>query len=96
METLDAIVGRMNLQDHGRFGRDGTLVVAQMRAVGGADLDEFGARGRHDIGNTEAAANLDELAAAHDDLFARGMGGKHQQHRGGIVVDDQRILGTGE
>ena len=67
-----------------------------MRAVGGADLDEFGARGRHDVRNTEAAADLDELTTAHDDLFARGMGGKHQQHRGGIVVDDQRILGTGE
>ena len=96
METLDAIVGRMDLKDHRRIGRDGLLIICQVRAVGGADLDEFGARGRHDIGNTEAAANLDELAAADDNLFARGMGGKHQQHRGGIVVDDQRILGTGE
>ena len=86
----------MNLQNHGRFGRDGALVVAQMRAVGGADLDEFGARGRHDVGNTEAATDLDELAAADDNLFARGMGGKYQQHRGGIVVDDQRVLGSGE
>lgn len=43
VKTLDAIVGRMNLEDHGRFGRDGALVVAQMRAVGGADLDELGA-----------------------------------------------------
>ena len=48
-----------------------------MRAVGGADLDEFGARGRHDVGNTEAATDLDELTAADDNLFARGMGGKH-------------------
>ena len=96
VETLDAIVGRMDLKDHRRIGRDGALVVAQMRAVGGSDLDELGARSRHDIGDTEAAADLDELAAADDDLFTRGMGGKHQQHRGGIVVDHERVLGTGE
>ena len=86
----------MDLEDHGRIGRDGALVVRQVRAVGGADLDEFGARSRHDVGNTEAATDLDELATAHDDLFARGMGGKHQQHRGGIVVDDQGIFGSGK
>ena len=77
VKALDAIVGRVDLEDHGRIGRDGALVVAQMRAVGGADLDEFGARGRHDVGNTEAATDLDELTAADDNLFARGMGGKH-------------------
>ena len=86
----------MNLKDHRRIGRDGALVVRQVRAVGGPDLNELGTRGLHDIGDAEAAADLDKLAAAHDDLFARGMGGKHQQHRGGIVVDDQRVLGTGE
>ena len=86
----------MDLQNHGRFGRDGALVVAQMRTVGGADLDEFGARGRHDVGDAEAAANLDKLAAADDNLFARGMSRQHQQHRGGVVVDHERVLGTGE
>ena len=96
VETLDAIVGRMDLEDHGRIGRDGALVVAQMRAVGGADLDKLGARSRHDIGDAKAAANLDKLAAADDNLFARGMGGKHQQHRGGVVVDHKRVLGTGK
>ena len=86
----------MDLQDHGRFGRDGALVVAQVCAVGGADLDEFGARGRHDIGDAEAAANLDKLAAADDDLLARGMGCQHQQHGGRVIVNDQRVLGTGK
>ena len=86
----------MNLQDHGRFGRDGALVIGKVRAVGGADLDEFGARSRHDVGDAEAAANLDKLAAADDNLFARGMGRQHQQHRGGVVVDHERVLGTGE
>ena len=77
VKALDAIVGRMDLEDHGRIGRDGALVVRQVRAVGGADLDEFGARSRHDIRNTEAATDLDELATAHDDLFARGMSRQH-------------------
>ena len=86
----------MNLQDHGRFGRDGALVVAQMCAVGSADLDEFGARSRHDVGDAEAAANLDKLAAADDDLLTCGMARQHQQHRGGVVVDHERVLGTGE
>ena len=85
----------MDLQDHGRFGRDGTLVVAQVCAVGGADLDKFGARGRHDVGNTEAATDLDKLAAADDDLPACGMGRQHQQHGGRVIVDDQRVFGTG-
>ena len=86
----------MDLEDHGRIGRDGALVVAQMCAVGGADLDEFGARSRHDIRDAEAAANLDELAAADDDLLACGMGRQHQQHGGRVIIDDQRILGTGK
>ena len=77
VKTLDAIVGRMNLKDHRRIGRDGALVVAQMRAVGGPDLDEFGARGHHDIGDAKAAANLDKLAAADDNLFARSMSRQH-------------------
>ena len=86
----------MNLEDHGRVGRDGALVVGKVRTVGGADLDEPGARGLHNIGDTEAAADLDELAAADNDLLARGMGGQHQQYRGSIVIDDERVLGTGE
>ena len=96
VETLDAIVGRMDLEDHRRIGRDGALVVAQMRAVGGPDLDELGTRGLHNIGDTEAAADLDKLAAADDDLLARGMGRQHQQHGGRVIVNDQRVLGTGK
>ena len=96
VETLDAIVGRMDLKDHRRIGRDGALVVTQMRAVGGADLDKFGAGSRHDIGDAEAAADLDKLAAADDDLLACGMGCQHQQHGGRVIVNDQRVLGTGK
>ena len=67
----------MNLEDHCRFGRDGAFIVAQMRAVGGPDLNELGTRGLHNIGDTETAADLDKLAAADDNLFARGMSRQH-------------------
>ena len=96
VKALDAIVGRMDLEDHGRVGRDGALIVAQMRAVGGADLNELGTRGLHNIGDTKAAADLDKLAAADDDLLACGMGRQHQQHGSRVIVNDQRVLGTGE
>ena len=82
----------MNLQDHRRVGRDGASIIIQMRAVGRAHLDKLGARGRHDVGNAEATAHLDQLAATHDDLFAARMRGKHQQHRRGVIVDDQGVL----
>ena len=96
MKTLDAIVGRMDLEDHCRIGRNGALVVAQMRAVGVPDLNELGTRGLHNIGDTETAADLDKLAAADDDLLVCGMGRQHQQHGSRVIVNDQRVLGTGK
>ena len=88
VEALDTVVGRMDFEDHRRVGRDGVSIIIQMCAVGRANLDKLGTRSRHDVGDAEAAAHLDKLAAAHDDLFAEGMRGKHQKHRGGIVVDN--------
>ena len=92
MEALDTVVGRMNFQDHRRVGRNGALIIVQMRAVGGAHLDKLGTRSRHDVGDTETASHLDKLAAAHDYLFAACMRGKHQQHRRGVIVDNQGVL----
>ena len=82
----------MNFQDHRRVGRNGASVIIQMRAVSRTHLDKFGTRSRHDVGDAEAAAHLDKLATAHDDLFAARMRGKHQQHRRGVVVDNQGVL----
>lgn len=92
VESLDTVVGRMDFEDHRRVGRDGVSIIIQMCAVGGAHLDKLGTRSRHDIGDAETASHLDKLAAAHDDLFASRVRGKHQQHRGGIVVDNQGVL----
>ena len=45
-------------------------VVLEMRAVGGADLDQPAAGARHDVGDAEGAADLDQLAARDDHLAA--------------------------
>ena len=49
-------------QDGGALA-DRTLVVLDPRAVRRADLDEAGSRAREHLGNPEAVADLDELAA---------------------------------
>ena len=67
-----------------------------MRAVGGADLDQPRAGARHDVRHAERAADLDQLAARHDRLAAARQRVEHEQHRGGIVVDDGRVLGAGQ
>ena len=48
------------------------------------------------VGNAEAAADLDQLAARDEHLAAPGQRGQRQQHRGGVVVDDDRRLGAGD
>ena len=77
-------------------GRDRLGVVAQVRAIGGADLAQHGAAAPHDVGDAELAADLDQLAARDDDFLAVGQRLERQQHGGGVVVDDQRVLGAGE
>jgi hypothetical protein len=48
------------------------LVVAQARAIGGADFAEQRAAFVHDVGDAEAIADLDQLAAGDDDFGAFG------------------------
>ena len=67
-------------------------VVAQVGPVGGADLVQPGAGGGDQVGQPEAGADLDQLAAADDDLAAGGQRGRGQHQRGRAVVDDQRVL----
>ncbi len=71
-------------------------IVADARAVRGADLDELRARGRHDVGDAELAADLDQLAAGDEDLLAPGERGEREHQRRGAVVHDERVLGAGE
>ena len=78
-------------------GGQRALVVAEPRAVRGPDLDHRRAGLRDHLGDPEAAADLDQLAARDDDRLAgAGQRGDRQQHRRGAVVDDDRILRTGQ
>jgi hypothetical protein len=70
------------------LGADGLLAVPEVRAVGGPHLHETYAGARHDVGQPERAADLDQLAARDDGLLADAEGVEHQQHRGGVVIDD--------
>ena len=86
----------VHTQEQGGSRPDGFLVVAQMRAVGGADLDQPGSAGSQDVRNAEAAADLDKLAARDDHLAVARQGHQAEQDGRGVVVDHQRVLGAGQ
>ena len=79
-----------------RVRADRALVVGGARAVGRPDLDESRARAREHVGDPEAVADLDQLAARDEHLAALGERGERQHHGGGVVVDDERRLGAGD
>ena len=60
------------------------------------DLAEYRAAPQHDVGDTELPADFDQLASRDDDLATVGQCLERQQHGGGVVVDDQGVLGTGQ
>ncbi len=95
-EALDRVVAGVDFHQQRAARAERFLVVAQMRAVGGADLDQFRPGARHDVGNAERAADLDQFAARHDHFAARRERGEHQQHRRRIVVDDGCSLRASE
>ena len=49
-----------------------------------------------DLGHAERAADLDQLAARDDHLAAARERREREQHRGGVVVDGERVLGARE
>ena len=76
------------------LGADRPLVVGDPRAVGGADLDEPGAGARQHVGDPEAVADLDQLAARDEHLAALGERRQGEHHGRSAVVDDERRLGA--
>ena len=86
----------MDLEQEPGLVPERVLVVAQMRAIRRADLDELGTRAAHDLGHPERAADLDELAARHDRCAALRERVEHEQHGGRVVVHDGRVLGARE
>jgi hypothetical protein len=75
---------------------DGVGVVRGMRAIGGADLDEFCAGAAHHVGNAERPADLHQFAARHHHLAPVGQRIQHQQDRRGVVVHHRRRRGAGQ
>ena len=86
----------MHLQDHGRVGRDRSHVVGKVRLVRGADFHHSGVRLRHDVGDAERPADLDELAARDDSFVTCGEFGEHHHDCCGVVVHSNCGLGAGE
>ena len=60
------------------------------------DLDEPRSRASQDVRDPEAVADLDQLAARDEHVASLGERGEREQHRGGVVVDHERGLGTGQ
>jgi hypothetical protein len=98
-EPLNRVIAGVHLHDGGgargeRFGE-----ILEMRAVGGADFDQFDAGALHDVGDAKRAADFDQLAARHQHfLFAalRAQRVECEIHRGGVVVDHHRAVAAGE
>ncbi len=86
----------MNLHESAGFRPNGPLVVGEASDIRGADLTKNGSADRHDFRNAEAAADLDELAARDDDVFALAQRPQSDDRGGGIIVDRRRRLGAGQ
>ena len=78
------------------LGADRALVVRDARAVRRPHLDEPRAGAGQHVRDAEAVADLDQLAARDDHLAPLGERGEREQHRGRVVVDDERGLGAGQ
>ena len=95
-EADDAEVRLVHAEQERGVGADRPLVVGGARAVRRPDLDEARAGAREDVGDAEAVADLEQLAARDDDLAPLGERREREQHGGGVVVDDERRLGARE
>ncbi len=76
------------------FVSDGSGVVGETGAVGGADLAEDGSGLAQNVRDAEAAANLDQFAAGDEDFAAFGQSVEGQEVGGRAVVHhDCRFVG---
>ena len=95
-EPHDPEVRLVNAQQHRRLRPDRPLVIRGPGPVRRPDLDEPRARPRQHLGNPEAVADLDQLAAGNDDFASLGQGRERQQDSRRVVVHDQRGLRAGQ
>ena len=95
-EAGDAVVAGVDRHQRGGFRADRLLVVARVRAVGRADLDQPDAGRAHHVGHAERAADLDQFPARDHHFAPRRKRRQHQQHGSGVVVDHRRGFGPGQ
>jgi hypothetical protein len=74
----------------GRGGQRATIVV-EMRAVRRAHLDEPDVSLRHDVGNAERSADLDQLTARDEYITSRRECPDGEEQRRCTVVDHERV-----
>ncbi len=93
-EADDAEVRLVDAKQQRGVRVDRVRVVGGARPVRRADLDEPRAGAPEHVGDAEAVADLDQLAARHDHLAPFGERGEREQQCAGVVVHDDRRLGA--
>jgi hypothetical protein len=91
-EADDAEVRLVHAEEDRRLGPDRRLVVGCARAVRRPHLDQACAGAREHVGDAEAVADLEQLAARDDDLASLRERGEREQYRRRVVVHDERRL----
>ena len=77
----------MHAEQQARALVDGRAVILDAGAVGGSDFANGGAGAGHDLGDAEAVADFDQLAARDDRFSAGGQLVEGQKDGGRVVVD---------
>ena len=81
--------------DRGLAQGERTVEVGGACSVRRPDLDQPRAGPAHDLGDPDATADLDQLAARHRDPATAGQPDRERE-RGRVVDRDQRVLGAGQ
>jgi hypothetical protein len=95
-EPVHPEVARVHAQDRAGPRLDRRPVVAGVRPVRRADLDQLGPGGPHDVGDAERPPDLDQLTAADRHTTVTGQGGQRQHEGTRTVVHRERRLGPGQ
>ena len=93
-EADHAEVRLVHAEQQRRFRADRRLVVGRPRAIRRPDLDEPRTRPGEHFRDPEAVPDLDQLAARDHDLAAFRERREREQHRGSVVVHDERGVGA--
>src|SRR4029077_4864033 len=93
-ETSDAEIRGMHAKEKLRAVAECLLVIAQVRAIRGADFMKRGAACGHDVRDAEAVADLDEFAAPDEHFGAPRESVQHEKNGGRVVIHYDRGFGA--